>query len=335
MGFREFWFTSLESPAYTEYVDKTYKKMSGQIEYEHEYLAIFGQAEGGVFLPDQVADCLDDYPLGQALKPEEVAIIGVDCNDTATGTHAIVIGVTPGKNGQPPRFRMVDKAILRGSEFTHTKSASMLIELYHKWDAVLLAMDKGFSQGQAESIIEYGMQNPKSRLEDRFKYYDLGSSYKFIDPMTAVEIKKPYKPLMVGFSQNVMQERRLTMPRVEDTDHGIIGQMKKFVITRVGADGRPIYSQGAEHSLTALMIGIMGWVIEVEGYEPYMPDHKLAIGLPPERADELILPVSTRRMPTSNKSREPREASQDLQRIPMNAPFRKRRSGPSSLRKHF
>jgi hypothetical protein len=288
LGFKQFWFASHESPAYSEETDRFFKKMFARIEFEHEILATFGLPDGGVFMPDDLSAAIHEYPLGQQLAADEYAVIGVDCNDKNNGTHAVVMAAKKGSM----QMRLVDKAILRGAHFTVPKSRQMLIELFTKWNATLLALDKGFSHSHIEGLIEYGLHHPNTGLGEALKYYDLGAQWSFIDPMTGTERKRPYKPLMVGISQLVLQEGNLTLPKTEDFEGGIVGQMKKFHIKRWSQNNQPIYSQGNEHTLTAMMIAIMSWQLEIVGFEPTTADTTLAIAIPPEAREEAhVLPV--------------------------------------------
>lgn len=264
LGYKEFWFASYESPEYTDRSDKQFKRTYPVTTYEHEILATFGSAEGGVFMPEHLSHALKDYPLGQELRPNELAIIGVDCNDTANGTHAAVIAV----NNEEEKARLVDKAIIRGEEFSKPASLGMLIQLFTKWKPILLAFDKGYSHGQFDDLSEYGLHHPESGMTEALRHYDMGSNHKWFDTQTGFEIVRPMKPLMVGISQAFLMEKRLTLPKVEDHESGIVGQMRAFHIKRKGQDGRPIYSQGNEHTLTGMMIALLAWQLEILGLEP-------------------------------------------------------------------
>ncbi len=218
---------------------------------------------------------------------------------------------------------MVDKAVLRGVNFSLAKSRQMLIELYTKWNASILALDKGYSHGHMEGLMEYGLQNPNTGLAEAIKFYDLGSSWSYVDPMTGVARSRPYKPLMVGISQLVVQENRLTLPKTEDFEGGVIGQMKRFHVERVSRTNQPIYSQGNEHTLTALMLAVMAWQLEVVGFEPTTSDSTLAIAVPPEyREDVSVLPVSMQEPPAGGlPPKSPAQKSPYPRRVPLFAPW--------------
>jgi hypothetical protein len=198
----------------------------------------------------------------------------------------------------------------------------MLIQLYTKWNACILALDKGYSHGHMEGLMEYGLHHPNTGLAEAIKFYDLGSSWSYIDPMTGVARSRPYKPLMVGITQLVVQEHRLMIPKLEDFESGVIGQMKRFHVERVSRTNQPIYSQGNEHTLTAMMLAIMAWQLEVIGFEPTTTDTTLAITIPPEnREDDSVLPVSMRTPLAGPQPRTRKAKPKYPTRVPLMAPW--------------
>jgi hypothetical protein len=289
-GFREFWFSSYESPEYTDRADYQFKRSYPRTTYEHEILATFGSAEGGVFMPSHLNKAIEDYPLGQQPLPHERVIIGVDCNDPNNGTHAVVMAV----DNQKEIVRLLDKEILRGEEFSKVASEEMLIMMYRKWQPMYLAFDKGYTHGQIDDLRAYGLQNPQMGLTEALKLYDMGSTYKWNDPITAQQIARPMKPLMVGISQRFLQEGRMILPKCEDVESGVIGQMRNFYVKRTGQDGRPIYSDEGEHTLTGMMVALLCWQLEVLGFEPTVKDTTLFRTLPARLPKNLPLPINLR-----------------------------------------
>ncbi len=133
--------------------------------------------------------------------------------------------------------------------------------------------------------------HPESNLIDAIKEYDLGSSYKYTDPLTGADSSRPMKPIMVGLTQRVVQEGLLTLPKSEDNPSGIVKQMLKFHIKSTSATGQPKYSGGNEHTLTAMMIGIMAWVMEITGFDPVQPSSQLVSTSFAPIPDDLPIPV--------------------------------------------
>jgi len=264
--------------------------MFTQVEYDHEVLASFGLPEGGVFLPHQISQCVHDYPLGLAPPSGEAVVIGIDTNDKANGVHCVIMS----GRLDDMYMRVIDKAVIRGPEFSLSNAQQMILNLYNQWNPSILAFDKGYAHSIIEGLLEYGMANPRTGLTSALKSYDMGSHYTYNDPINGEKRKRPMKPLMVGIAQRMIQETRLIIPKVEDSQRGIIGQMKRFVIERVSRTGQPIYSQGAEHTLTAMMVAMLSWQLEVVGFDPITRDTTVARAVPPKLPQGLPNPVGQR-----------------------------------------
>lgn len=332
LGYKEFWITSYESPDYTDRSDTQLKLTYPRETYEHEILSIFGTAEGGVFLPRQLRGALQEYAMGSPLGPGEVAIIGVDCNDPKNGTHAIVLGV----RNTLEQARLLDRVVLCGEDFSKSKSEAMLVGLFLKWKPILLAFDKGHAHGQIDDLSEWALHHPQSGMDTALKFYDLGSNYKFVDPVTNEEMSRPMKPLMVGITQSFLNEGKLILPVMEDIESGVVGQMRRFHVKRQGQDGRFVYSQGNEHDLTAMMIALLSWRLEILGFEP-LPAGGVLSKIGRSKAPmSLPLPTGTRRIPNDGRGMMPRAiALREKDTFRQQLPGGARRSGVAPTRKHF
>lgn len=267
LGFKEFWLTSLESPEYTPDIDFFFQFSTTRHEYEHEYLALFSQAEDSIFPEGQIRASTKQYVMPTTPTENEITVVGVDWNAASNGVHAVIMGCA----NEPRRStRILDVQILQGPEFTHNKAQQMLLDIYFHWRPTLLALDRGYANAQIENMLEWALYHPEHQLDLALKHYDLGSSYKSRDPISGEEIKKPLKPLMVGFTQAMLGHGGLTLPGSEEKESGIIGQMRSFQLKGYGQTGRPVFTQGNEHTLTAMMIGIMSWHLEILGIDPVL-----------------------------------------------------------------
>jgi hypothetical protein len=148
----------------------------------------------------------------------------------------------------------------------------MVLDLYLKWRPRLLALDRGYAHSQIEELAEWALLHPEYGLDQALVHYDMGSSYHYNDPISGEEIRRPMKPLMVGVTQRLLGSGALLLPTSQETESGIVGQMRKFQLKAVGTSGRPIYTQGNEHTLTAMMVAAMAWILEVVGFEPFLSD---------------------------------------------------------------
>ena len=105
----------------------------------------------------------------------------------------------------------------------------------------------------------------------------MGSTIEIKDPHTKQPIKKPAKPFMVNNAVLQLEQNRVILPTSEDTQvlvdstdskeagqgQGFVQQMRNFCIERVSVSGLPTYSQGDEHALTAWMLSLCAFVLEL------------------------------------------------------------------------
>jgi hypothetical protein len=336
LGFKQFWLTSLESPEYTFDADYFFRSITTRHEYEHEYLALFSQAEDAIFPEEQIRASTKQYVMPLPPTENETTIVGVDWNAAANGVHAVVLGCAT----EPRRsVRVLDISVLQGQEFSHNKAQQMLLDIFFHWRPTLLALDRGYANAQIENLLEWALYHPEYQLDSALKHYNLGSSYKSRDPISGEEIKRPLKPLMVGFTQAILGHGGLTLPASEEKESGIIGQMQAFQLKSVGQTGRPVFTQGNEHTLTAMMIGILAWTLEIVGIDPSLTGmHGIrAIHSLKDIPKDLPIPMVSgpRVMPTSifNLPKETRKAGRTHWDGKKSAPTK--RSRGKTMRKSF
>lgn len=265
LGFKQFWLTSLESPEYTAEIDYFFQYSTQRHDYEHEYLALFSQAEDAIFPEEQLRSSMVAYTMPQRPTKDEDVIIGVDWNSASNGVHYVILGCA---NDPRRSVRVLDVQILQGPEFSHSKAQQLVLDLFFHWRPSLLALDRGYANVQIENLLEWALYHPEHGLEHVLKHYDLGSNFKSRDPISGEEIKKPLKPLMVGLTQAILGHGGLTIPASQEKESGLIGQMRAFEIKTIGQTGRVTYTQGNEHTLTAMMIAVMSWHLEILGLDP-------------------------------------------------------------------
>jgi replicative DNA helicase len=267
LGYKEFWVTSMEVPHWDDKMElETRREYNATVEsspeWEHEILADFGEQIAGVFRNSMIDASLQDYKLGD-FGPREggVYILGVDWNKTA-GTHMVIVEW----NGV---FKILDKIVIPRSEFTQTIAVEKIIEMHQLWNFKGVYVDRGYGSTQVEMLKKWGLQHPDSNLYLRLKDFAMQEMTDVRDPGTGAIVKKHTKPFLVSALAQQLDEDRLILPKSEDTrvirddqDMGIVQQMRNFKIEGYSVHGLPKYSQGPEHTLTALMLAVGGYVLE-------------------------------------------------------------------------
>lgn len=268
LGYKESWITSMELPHWNEQLESEMRREYNAVydrspEWDHEVLAEFSSQIMGVFRNKAIDESLDDYELGDsAASPGGFFILGVDWNKIA-GTHMVIVQFSGNK------FTLVDKIVIPRGEFTQTTAVSRIIELHDKWDFRGLYVDVGFGSTQIELLKKHGMTNPGSNIHLRLRGLAMQQMTEVRDPTTGAIVKKHTKPFLVNQLVRVLDEGMLVLPKSEDTrvvrqdmDMGIVQQMRNFRIEGYSVHGLPKYSQGQDHTLTALMLAIGGFSLD-------------------------------------------------------------------------
>jgi hypothetical protein len=281
-GFKEFHFISAESPVWTENTNAFLKNNYSEGGFNREFLSEFGDETAGVFKGSDINKSLRSYHLGTCqYDPGCAYVIGVDWNGEAIGTHIVVVeSHLDAISGI--KYRMVEKVIIDKSEFTQLKAVEEIIRLNYKWNANFIYVDYGYGATQVEMLKRYGKENPHSKLDRKVVGIHMGGNIEIKDPVTREDVKKPAKPFMVGVAARQVESDRCIFPESEDTDvlvsdeneetgtMGVVQQMRQFKILKIAKNGSPTYSGENEHTLTAWMLAILGFFLEMSDINKIM-----------------------------------------------------------------
>ena len=300
LGFKEFWYISPEAPNWTDEVEQFFKTSVDSVTYDHEYNAEFGVQISGVFRNDLVDKSIRNYSLPKKQTAGSKTCIGVDWNGQAIGTHIIV---TEAVLDQENNFKYVvlDKIVIRGGEFSQIAAVEKIIELDKTYNPEYIYVDAGFGQTQVEMLKKYGKRTQGSKLYKKVVPYAMGSNIEIRDPVTKRKIKKPAKPFMVNNSVLQIEQDRIILPVSEDTQilvdsseekesgtgQGLVQQMRNFSIERISSTGLPTYSQNEEHTLTAWMLSLAAFSLEMSDLRGKLPFS------PPVMTQSLAMPTES------------------------------------------
>ena len=272
--FKEFWFISRESPSWTKKAENYFKSNYSEGGFSREFLAEFGTEMVGVFRMGDIEAAIKKYKYTDTFyDPNRRYVIGVDWNKN-TGTHIVVVEQRwDAERGAI--YRLVEKEIIRRSEFTQITAVQKIMELDKKWQCSFIYVDAGYGHVQVEMLWKYDKDNPHraTNYRKRVVPVEMGGNTIIKNPITKEDEKKPTKPLFVNLLAAQLEQNRIEMPREEDTDTrilpeeievieiGLVQQMREFKVTKYSPQGRPTYSQDFEHTLTAFMCAVGGFLL--------------------------------------------------------------------------
>ena len=266
-GYKEFWIIAQESPTWTVHTEKMLRAQYGAIggtspQWEHEILAEFGEQEAGVFKNSAIDRALEEYSLDDAKPGPGHFILGIDWNKNK-GTHMVIVEKLTGTDGDS--FKLVKKIIIPASEFIQTNAVNDIIKMNEHWNFTSIFVDAGYGEVQIEMLKKFGLQHPRTRLHKKVMGLEMQKQIEIRDPATGISRKTPIKPFLVTTLANALDLNRLILPRSEDTrviskkeNMGVVQQMRNFRLEGHSVHGLPKYSQGQDHTLTALMAAVGG-----------------------------------------------------------------------------
>ncbi|RMH18635.1 MAG: hypothetical protein D6698_06800 [Gammaproteobacteria bacterium] len=268
LGYKEFWYTSMENPHWDAEMEAQLRReynaeKSDTPMWVSEVLADFGVQQDGVFLNHYIDQALEDYSIEEERFPrhDRKYVLGVDWNETA-GTHTIIVE-TDGTH-----FRPIQKIIIPQSEFTQTKSVEKILQLHRKWQFCGIYIDAGFGSVQIELLKKAGAKERRLRMDKVLKAFTMQKMIEIRDPIDGSTVRKHTKPFLVNTLANALAEGLITLPRSEDTSEsknsprmGLVQQMRNFKVESYSSYGLPKYSQGQEHTLTAFMLAVSGYIL--------------------------------------------------------------------------
>lgn len=275
LRFKEFHYISSESPSWRPEIETLFRDQYTEAGYHREFDAEFGEEAYGVFKNKDINASLDNYTYGMC-EPSTSAryIVGVDWNENA-GTHIMVVECDQHGENKQILYRPVEKRIIEKQEFTQHTAVMEVIRLTHKWNADWIYVDEGYGHTQIEMLKKFGLQNPASKIDKKVRGIQMGGNIEIRDPLTGEMIKKAAKPFIVNIAARQLETGRCILPRNEDTrviidedmptggSIGLVQQMRNFRVEKIGKSGSPTYSQGFEHTLTAWMLALYGFFMEL------------------------------------------------------------------------
>ena len=273
LGFKEFHFISAESPNWTSETESFLKNRYPGAGYNREFLAEFGDETAGVFKNSDINKALSAYEYSSCSpNPNFKYVMGVDWNEVH-GVHIVITQLTTGP--KDVLYKLVHKEVIEKQEFTQIAAVQRIIALDRYWNCSYIYADAGFGTTQVEMLKKYGQENPHSKMHKKIKAYHMQAKIEIKDPITGEMIKKDAKPFMVGVAVRQLEAGRCLLPKIEDTSvsrsedeeeaalMGLVQQMREFRVEKFSKFGMPTYSQGFEHTLTAWMLSLVGFFMEM------------------------------------------------------------------------
>ena len=292
---KEYHYPSQVNPLWNADKEEMFKEQLTEIGYKHEILGEFGEQEEGVFQNVYVQAAKTEYNYGDlAYHHSWTYTIGVDWNDTATGTNIVITGFNPHKN----KFMIVDRHVVSRDGWTQLAACNKIAELNRIWKPIAIYIDAGFGGTQWEVLRKYGYDSmidpakgpthPDAKLKDIVFKYDFSKKIETRDLFSKQPVQKDAKPFLVESTVRRFEAGDLCFSH---NDNELEEQLLGYIIERVTQTGRPVYAAGekGDHALDALMLSIVAFVMEVTPLgKPKYDSHIAFSGNIGERVDAIL-----------------------------------------------
>ena len=202
------------------------------------------------------------------VKHKEQAKLAIQGNDSVLSKFSVFTGLSLIQNGgvQRTNFIETEHYFLVGiRKFEKISKMKGLVDISVESTQSFCGNGIVLHNTQIELIKSYGMKNPSTNLHKIIKPIDYGGKIQIKDPVTNLMTDKPAKPFLVSNTQLAVEGRQVFIPESEDTDTGIVGQMRQFSVTKISSTGNPVYDgKNNDHSLNAMMLALCGFTVEYE-----------------------------------------------------------------------
>ncbi len=303
LNFKEYYYPSMVSPEWSKEREAELRAVTTVSQYEHEYLAQFGTAAEGVFKNNFTDKNLYVYSYSSLkYNPNNLYILGVDWNESRHGVQAVVLeylndpvtvlpyndGEWEHKQGETINYVEKQNALrvfyadsIDPANYTNIGSVEFILKLMKKFKFTKMVFDRGHGEANYELLRlsidtgegPMGIKCPNMKyMLDRMASVDMGGATDIIDTVTGVARKVPTKNSMVKNMQMLNENDQLIIPAVdlkgnivENDEEKLIGQMRGYVVERVGKYGEVYAStsrHGLDHRLDAAMLAAYGYMMD-------------------------------------------------------------------------
>ena len=266
LGVLEFHLPSHVSPSWSSEAEALARASMTSQQYEREIMAEFGEEAEGVFRHTDLDAAIKDYNCKDLIRSDKYKyVMGVDWNENY-GVSVVVVEFNP----EIGRYRIFLNTSIEKQKYTQLTAVEEIINLQAKLKCDFIYVDRGYGNVQIEMLKKYGEERKLHSFTERFKPIDYAGKIEIRDPISGLIQVKAAKPFLVQSTQIIVENRLIDIPESEDSDGGLIAQMRNFRVSRMGTYDQPIYDGGDnDHALNGLFLALVGFTLEMGDWQSY------------------------------------------------------------------
>ena len=250
-----------------------------------EYGAEFGEEHGGVYKHSFIDKSLvkynrnidlsdpDIFDPGFQQNPDHKYIVGVDWNSYINGGQVVMVEfcstptfhtyfddeinqeITIDFTG---KYRLFYRRGIKSQEATQRLTRQEILRLMKHYKVDYVYVDYGAGDTNIEELGLFGRAHPEYQLNHKLVVIDSGVVAEHWDHVLGKMVKKRNKSLMVNFSVLSLEEGMMVLPKEEDKNTRLVGQIRGYIIKNVTTRGEFSY-EGDDHILDAFNLAIYGF----------------------------------------------------------------------------
>jgi hypothetical protein len=156
------------------------------------------------------------------------------------------------------KYRLFYRRGIKSQEATQRLTRNEIIRLLRDFKVDYVYVDYGAGDTNIEELGLFGRNNPQYHINQKLIVVDSGAVVEHFDHTIGKMVKKRNKSLMVNFSVLSLEEGMMLLPKEEDQQTRLVGQMRGYSIKNITSRGEYSY-EGDDHILDAFNLAIYGF----------------------------------------------------------------------------
>jgi hypothetical protein len=259
-GVKEYWFSCYANPLFNKDGEENARQLAKtESQFEHEYIASWGDVAIGVFRHQILVSSEFDYKYQMGRDPKhggDHIILGIDWDKYGAGVNFCIIQqLGSWAKEDMGKYKVIQRYELPRDKVTDVLGAGVreAIMLDQKFDFDYVYTDRGYGERQYEELIDY--------FGKRVVGVNYSSSVKELDMNEGIISSEPLKPFAVDNAASIFERGNLILNK---NDEKFREQLLAYMRIKVSVGGRPIFGSSnpttiGDHGIDAMCFSLLGF----------------------------------------------------------------------------
>lgn len=263
-NFSSYYYPSYVNPLWNQKEEeKARLRYRNEQHYRHEIEADWGEDAEGVY-PRKYVDIafaneeIKDYKDFKPSINNYIYTLGVDWDKHGAGVNIAILQASL-NNPMAHPIKLVYREEIAKGNFTYLEAVDYIIKLNNQYQFAHVYIDQGAGEVQHEMLVQYGIENPSTRLHTKTKACHFSNVVEIRDPYTRKIAKKRLKPFMIDSLIYQLEQSNIQF----GSDDELFLQLISYIKIRETESGNPVFAPGGEtvdHAHDALVLALYALV---------------------------------------------------------------------------